>query len=154
MEIENCTVSDYNKILENIADFWGSDRTLSVHHPMFIHEFGNTAYVIKENNKIIAYLFGFLSQTSPTAYVHLVGVHKEHQNKGFGSKMYKHFINHAKQNGCNMLKAITTPTNQLSINFHRKFGMTLLGNKNHNGVEIIQNYSGPGQDRVVFTMEI
>jgi L-amino acid N-acyltransferase YncA len=68
--------------------------------------------------------------------------------------MYEHFINHAKQNGCNMLKAITTPTNQLSINFHKKFGMTILGNINPSGVEVIQNYSGPGQDRVVFTMEI
>ncbi len=154
MEIEKCTISDYNQILENIIHFWGSDRTLNVHHPMFIHEFGNTAYVIKENDKIIAYLFGFLSQTSPTAYVHLVGVHKEWQNKGLGSKLYQHFINHAKQNGCNMLKAITTPTNQLSIHFHKKFGMTLLGNKNPDGVKVIQNYSGPGQDRVVFEMEI
>lgn len=154
MEIEKCTVSDYHQILENIIHFWGSDRTLHVHHPMFIHEFGNTAYVIKENNKIIAYLFGFLSQTSPTAYVHLVGVHKEHQNKGLGSKLYKHFINYAKQNGCNMLKAITTPTNQLSINFHKKIGMTLLGNKNSEGIEVIQNYSRQGQDRVVFAMEI
>lgn len=154
MEIEKCTILDYNQILENITHFWGSDRTLNVHHPMFIHEFGNTAFVIKENDKVIAYLFGFLSQTSPTAYVHLVGVHKEQQNKGLGSKLYNHFINHAKQNGCNMLKAITTPTNQLSIYFHKKIGMTLLGNKNSDGVEVIENYSGPGQDRVVFEMEI
>lgn len=154
MEIEKCTVTDYNEILENIVDFWGSDRTLGVHHPMFIHEFGNTAFIIKENDKIIAYLFGFLSQTSPTAYVHLVGVHKEHRNKGLGSKMYNHFIQYAKQNGCTMLKAITTPTNQLSIHFHKKFGMSPSGNKNSEGIEVIQNYSGPGQDRVVFTMEI
>jgi hypothetical protein len=73
-------------ILENIVDFWGRDRTLSVHHPMFIHEFGNTAFIIKENDKIIAYLFGFLSQTSPTAYVHLVGVHKEKQKKALVRK--------------------------------------------------------------------
>lgn len=154
MEIEKCTLSDYNQILENIFLFWGSDRTLNVHHPMFIHEFGNTAYVIKENEKVIAYLFGFLSQTSPTAYVHLVGVHREHQNNGLGSKLYKHFIKYAKQNGCKLLKAITTPTNQLSINFHKKFGMTLLGNKNLAGIEVVQDYSGQGQDRVVFTMEI
>ncbi len=154
MEVEKCTVSDYNQILENIIHFWGSDRTLNVHHPMFIHEFGNTAYVIKENEKIIAYLFGFLSQTSPAAYVHLVGVRKEQQNKGLGSKLYKHFIYYAKQNGCNTLKAITTPTNRLSINFHKKIGMTLLGNKNSDGIEVIQNYSGQGQDRVVFAMEI
>ncbi|MBI3133704.1 MAG: GNAT family N-acetyltransferase [Bacteroidetes bacterium] len=154
MKIENCTIPDYTQILENIVDFWGNDRTLSIHHPMFIHEFGNTSYVIKENTKVIAYLFGFLSQTSSTAYVHLVGVHKEHQNSGLGTILYNHFINYAKQNGRNKLKAITTPTNLLSINFHKKIGMSLLGNKNPDGVEIIQNYSGPGQDRVVFSMDI
>ena len=67
MQIEKCSTTDYNQILTKISDFWGSDRTLSVHHPMFIHEFGNTAYVFRENDKVVAYLFGFISQTSLTA---------------------------------------------------------------------------------------
>ncbi|MCB0463905.1 MAG: GNAT family N-acetyltransferase [Flavobacteriaceae bacterium] len=154
MKIEKCTVFDYNQILENIVGFWGSDRTLCLHHPLFIHEFGNTAYVVKEKDNVIAYLFGFLSQTSSTAYVHLIGVHKSKQNMGIGTKLYNNFISYAKLNDCNKLKAITSPTNILSINFHKKMGMHLLGNKNNNGVEVIKNYSGNGQDRVVFLMNI
>lgn len=154
MNIENATVADFNQILTNIADFWGSDRTLGTHHPMFIHEFGNTAYVIRVNNNVIAYLFGFIAPTSPTAYVHLVGVHKNYQNKGIGSSLYNHFIGYAKEQGCNKLKAMTTPANSLSIAFHKKIGMRLLGNKNADGVEVIADYSGPGQDRVVFEKEI
>lgn len=152
--IEPCTISDYHQIIEHISDFWGSDRTLNVHHPMFIHEFGNTAYVIKENDKVLAYLFGVLSQTSPTAYIHLVGVLKAKQNCGLGTKLYGHFIHFAKQKGYRKVKAITTPSNHLSINFHQKIGMKLLGDKNEAGINVVRNYSGPGQDRVVFEMEI
>ena len=154
MKIERCTTFDYNQILENIVDFWGSDRTLCLHHPLFIHEFGNTAYVIREKGRVIAYLFGFLSQTSSTAYVHLIGVHKTKQNIGIGTKLYNNYISYAKLKGCSKLKAITTPTNVSSINFHKKIGMSLVGNKNSDGIEVIKNYSGNGQDRIIFLMDI
>ena len=154
MNIEQCTISDYHQILTNITDFWGSDRTLNIHHPIFIYEFGNSAYVIRINDKVIAYLFGFISQTSPTAYVHLIGVRKDHQNKGLGSTLYNHFVIYAKEKECTKIKAMTTPTNSLSIAFHKKIGMKLLGNKNSSGIEVITDYSGPGQDRVVFEKDI
>jgi hypothetical protein len=47
--IFNCNYSDFLQILTDIEDFWGSNRTLSYHHPMFVNEFGNTAFVIKNN---------------------------------------------------------------------------------------------------------
>lgn len=154
MDIEKCTIADYHQIIANINDYWGSDRTLAVHHAMFVYEFGNTAYVIRENTRVIAYLFGFIAQTSPRAYVHLVGVHKDHQNKGIGTRLYNHFISYAKTKGCNKLKAITVPSNSVSIAYHKKFGMTLLGTKNAEGIEVVSGYSKPGQDTVVFEKDI
>lgn len=154
MDIEKCTIADYHQIITNISDFWGSDRLLSIHHPIFIYEFGNTAYVIKIDNHVIAYLFGFIAQTSPTAYVHLVGVHKDFQNKGIGSGLYNHFVSYAKEKGCTKLKATTSPTNSLSVAFHKKFGMRLLGEKNADGLEVVSGYSRPGQDTVVFEKDI
>ena len=154
IKIENCTPNDFMEILKDIADFWGSDRTLNVHHPMFIYEFGNTAFVIKENGKIIGYLFGFLSQTERTGYVHLIGVRQSSQNKGLGTLLYDHFTKYSKNKSCTRLKAITTSTNQLSIAFHKKIGMKMLGEKNEEGIEVIKDYSGPGQDRVVFEKDI
>ncbi|WP_461041308.1 GNAT family N-acetyltransferase [Spirosoma harenae] len=68
----------------------------------------------------MAYLFGFITQTTPTAYIHLVGVHKDYQHTGIGTKIYNHFIHYAKEKGCITLKAITSPTNFLSIAFHKK----------------------------------
>lgn len=154
MGIEKCTVKDYHQILTDITDFWGNDRTLSLHHPIFVHEFGNSAYVIKVDTIVIAYLFGFISQVTPTAYVHLIGIHKDYQHKGLGTDLYNHFIAYAREKGCIKLKAITTPANNSSIAFHKKIGMTLSGNKNINGIEVVPDYSGPGQDRVVFEMDI
>lgn len=152
--IELCTMDDYSQITKDIADFWGSDRTLSLHHPMFVYEFGNTAFVIREGNNVVGYLFGFLSQTSKAGYVHLIGVREHAQRKGIGNILYAHFIGYLKSLGYKKVKAMTTPGNSKSISFHKKLGMTLLGEKNSEGIEVIRDYSGPGLDRVVFEMKI
>ena len=149
----NCNHTDFLQILADITDFWGSDRTLSYHHPMFINEFGNTAFVIKDKGRVIAYLFGFISQTEQAGYVHLIGVRQSHQKSGLGKKLYRHFIEYLKSKGIENLKAITTPTNEKSISFHLRIGMAMTGMENDNGIKVIKDYSGPGQDRVVFKMK-
>ena len=154
MEITYCTKEHFDQILTDLADFWGSDRAFGLHHPMLIYEFGNTAFVIKDNETVVAYLFGFFSQTQPTGYIHLIGVRKSYQGKGLGKLLYDNFETIAKRHGCSKLKAITTASNQASILFHKKIGMTLLGEKNADGIEVIKNYSAPGQDRVVFEKDI
>ena len=152
-QISNCSHSDFLQILTDIEDFWGSNRTLSYHHPMFINEFGNTAFVIKVNDKVVAYLFGFVSQTAQTGYVHLIGVRQHHQKKGLGKMLYGHFMEYLRAIGVQNLKATTTPTNEKSINFHLKLGMEMTGVENDNGIKVIKDYSGAGQDRVVFKMK-
>lgn len=152
--IVTCSHADFMQILENLEAFWGSTRTLTFHHPMFLHEFGNTSYVIKENGVVIAYLFGFLSQTEQSGYVHLVGVRQPYQNKGLGKKLYTHFIAYLKKQGIENLKAITTVTNETSIRFHVSMGMQMIGEETEKGMKIVKDYSGPGQDRVVFKLKI
>jgi L-amino acid N-acyltransferase YncA len=154
MKIENCTIEDFQQIYKDITDFWGSDRTLHLHHPFLIYEMGDTAFVIKEDHKVIAYLFGFFSQKEKTAYTHLIGVREKYQRNGLGYILYGHFIEIAKNKGYKKIKAITTPANEKSINFHKKIGMELLGEPNKDGINVIKNYSGPGLDRVVFEMNL
>jgi L-amino acid N-acyltransferase YncA len=121
---------------------------------MFVNEFSNTSYVIKEGDKVLAYLFGFISQTENIGYVHLVGVRQSLQRCGLGKKLYDFFITELKQRKISGLKAITTPTNIKSINFHLKMGMEMDGEQFNKEVNVVRNYSGPGQDRVVFRMKI
>ncbi len=144
-------MEDFNEITRDICDFWGSDRTLHLHQPYLIHEFGNTAYVIRENGKVIAYLFGFFSQTENLAYIHLIGVREQYQKQGLGKMLYDNYIEYAKSHDINKIKAITKPFNTKSINFHKnKIGMTLLGSPNADGINVVKDYSGTNEDRVVF----
>jgi L-amino acid N-acyltransferase YncA len=68
--------------------------------------------------------------------------------------LYEHFIEFAKQKGCTELKAITTPTNKVSIAFHRSIGMELSGEPDEEGTPVVRDYGGPGIHRVVFHKRI
>ncbi|HLP06150.1 MAG TPA: GNAT family N-acetyltransferase [Paludibacter sp.] len=155
MEIKNCTMDDFNEIVRDITDFWGSDRTLHLHQPFLVYEFGNTAFAIKEKGIVVAYLFGFYSQTESLAYVHLLGVREQNQRQGLGKLLYDYFIEIAKARGISKIKAITTPSNIKSVNFHKsKIGMNLIGEPNQEGINVVRNYSGINNDRVVFEKKI
>jgi len=150
-KIELCTLDDFDQITTDIVDFWGSDRTLYLHTTFLIHEFGNTAFVIKQDGLVLAYLIGFFSQTENTAYIHLLGVRESFQRIGLGYALYQHFINLALSKGIEKIKAITSASNDKSISFHsKKIGMTLLGSPNEDGINVVKNYAGKGKDRVVF----
>jgi GNAT superfamily N-acetyltransferase len=154
MEITICSKTDFDQIVTEYSDFWDYNRTLPLHHPTIINEFGNSAFVIKEGEKVVAYLFGFLSQTGPVGYINLISVRRGYRKKGLGKDLYDHFTKFARENGCIQLKAITSPANTLSIAFHKSIGMMPTGQDNEQGVPVVKDYSGPGQDRFIFIKRI
>ncbi len=154
MRIEPATKAHFDEIVTHIAEFWGSDRTLHLHQALAIYEFGTTAFVIEDAGKVAAYLFGFFSQTEPVGYVNLIAVREPYQGHGLGRQLYEHFMEIATAHGCTHMKAITSPTNSASIGFHRRLGMTLLGEPNAQGIPVVKDYHSPGHDMVVFTMKI
>ena len=154
MNIDRCTREDFDHVVSNHGTYWDSDLTLRLHHPMFIHEFGDTAYVIRDGENIAAYLFGFIAQTGPVGYVHLVAVHPDYRGQGLARRLYDHFIAESRRRGCSELKATAAPDNDLSIRFHTSIGMKMLGEKRDDGVFVVKDYLRPGVDRVVFQMPI
>jgi len=156
MKIERTSKADFDEILGHLEEFWGErGKELGpVHHPVYFYEFGDTAYAIHHAGRVVAYLFGFVSQTSPTAYVHLIGVHRDYRRQGMGRRLYDHFLLEVMKRGCTKVKAMTQSVNSGSIAFHQSLGMKLLGSPNEQGILVIPNYRGPGQDRVVFEMEL
>ncbi len=150
MELDRCTHEDFLEILTDLEDFWESDRARAVHHPMFVHEFGDTAWVVRDNGRVVAYLFAFWSQTEPVGYIHLVGVRRAYQRRGIGRWLYEHFEARAREHGCVRLKALTPPINLDSIAFHERLGFTMLGEPNDSGIPVVEDYFGPGIPRVVF----
>ena len=151
MDITSCAKADYDQIVTHIQEFWGGDRTLNLHHPMFV------------------------------VRVRQLGLHHQRWEPGCGLPLWLHLTDgayclcpsrrgqravpaarpgassvrsfcevFALIQGCTELKAITTPGNKESIAFHRSLGMELTGKLNRDGVQVIKDYAGPGQDRVVF----
>jgi GNAT superfamily N-acetyltransferase len=154
LEIAVCTKADFDQIITDIEDFWGHDRVRNLHNPVYFYEFGNTAYVAKEGERVIGYLLGLFSQTAPVAYVKFAGVRRSYQKQGIGRQLYEHFIDYARTLGYTELKAITSLSNKGSVAFHQAIGMELLGEPGEDGTPVVKDYGGPGIDRVVFMKEI
>ena len=154
MEVTTCSKEDFNQVLAELDQFWEHDRTAALHHPTIIYEFGDSAFVIKQGSRVVAYLFGFLSQTEPAGYVHLLSVRRGLRRQGLANRLYAHFEQFARSRGCTKLKAITSPTNTLSIAFHSGIGMLPTGEPDDHGLPIVKDYAGPGRDRVVFIKAI
>jgi GNAT superfamily N-acetyltransferase len=152
VDLERCTDEDFLNILSALEEFWGdaAERARRVHPPMFVHEFGDTAWVVRDGGQIVGYLFGFWSQTEPTGYIHLVAVRRTRQGEGIGRRLYEEFEALARDHGCTKLKAVTPPINRESIAFHQRLGFDLLGEPSEAGVPVVQDYFGPGMPRVVF----
>ena len=93
--LELATHVDYLEILDDLPDFWATsgppERTRPYHSPLLVHQFGDTAIVIRREGRVIAYLFGFIATSEPIGYVHLVGVRTEDQRRGLGRALYDHF---------------------------------------------------------------
>jgi ribosomal protein S18 acetylase RimI-like enzyme len=99
-KISMCTQQDYNQILDELQEFWGARDTRHLHHPFLVHEFGNSAFVIRNGAQVVAYLFGFLSQTEPVGYVHTVAVRTSARRQGLAGELFGHFVEFARRHGC------------------------------------------------------
>ena len=143
--IRQATKKDYDQILTSIDAFWDeriSDARVALfHHALFVHELGDTAFVVEDlGGTITAYLFGFFSTTATVAYVHVIAVRATHRRLGLATALYRHLAGVAMGRGAHSIKAITTPGNEASIAFHASLGMSATE---------VANYAGPGQHRVV-----
>jgi ribosomal protein S18 acetylase RimI-like enzyme len=158
--ITRITEKYYCDIIKDIADYWEGDdserlkRIRILHHPFMIHEFGDCAFALLKNERIAAYIMGLFASSSPLAYVHMIAVHSDERRMGYGRTLYDHFEQLAREKGCTHLKAITSTGNEASIKFHISIGMELQGSENANGIPVIKDYAGYGEDRVVFLKKI
>lgn len=157
MIVEPMTRADFLQIIDDHDAFWDNDLTYQLHHPIFIEEFGDTAFVFRDEGVVVAYLFALLSQTAPIAYVHMVAVRESHRGRGLARSLYHHFIEVARTRGCTRLKATASAFNEASIRFHLALGMTMQGEPSEEGVEgakVVKDYLRRDSHRVVFLKDI
>jgi ribosomal protein S18 acetylase RimI-like enzyme len=139
---ERATTADLLAIVDEQDAFWGGRDVTFLHPLMLVKEFGEMALVVRDTDgRVIAYLLGVLT-LARAGYIHVVAVREGHREQGLARVLYRAFAQVAGEHGARSLRAITQPTNRGSIAFHRALGFTATE---------VEDYSGPGVTRVVFT---
>ena len=137
---------DYDRIVAVINDWWG--RPVSPSLPrLFLDHFWSTSRVAEDERGLAGFLAAFVSPSQPNlAYVHFVGVRPDHRNSGLARQLYEEFADHARNQGCTELRAITATGNIDSIRFHQFLGFTVS--------EPVPDYNGPDRPMVTFRLQL
>ncbi|WP_117169481.1 GNAT family N-acetyltransferase [Paraliobacillus sediminis] len=154
MLIRNIESEDFEKITPILRDWWGG-RDMSLPKLFFDH-FQNTSFVMEDNNKIIGFLIGFLSQSQDgEAYIHFVGIEPTFRNKGIANSLYNLFFEEVQKQNVHKIKCITSIVNKKSIAFHTRMGFDIVpGDNLIDGISVHSDHGGEGVDRVLFFKEI
>ena len=143
IQTRNIVTEDYNKVMNVLNDWWGGRSMTHLLPRLFFEHFQQTSFIMEKENELIGFIIGFISQTNPQkAYIHFVGVNPIYRKKGLANNLYQLFFNIVQQLGCKEVSCITTPINTGSIAFHEAMAFT---------TQVVKDYAGEGQDRVVFT---
>ncbi|WP_208590635.1 GNAT family N-acetyltransferase [Gracilibacillus suaedae] len=152
MEIRLVKSSDYNIISPLINDWWGGRQMSDMLPKLFFVHFNNTSFIVEKDGEIVGFLIGFLSQSYVNeAYIHVVGVHPHYRKYGIGNQLYKKFFEVVQKHDRNIVRAVTSPVNKVSIAYHKKMGFEIEeGDSEVDGVPVHTNYDGSTQGRVLF----
>jgi len=148
--------SDHERVVSVMPDWWGGrDLSSSVLKIFFIH-FRNTTYIAEANKKLVGFLVGFLSQSEKNVgYIHFVGVHPDHRRDGLGRLFYQRFFQVCKVNNRSIVKACTSPINELSIEFHLRMGFIIEpGDGIIDGIDVSLNYLKRNDPKVLFKKDL
>jgi GNAT superfamily N-acetyltransferase len=154
--VRHITKGAYDALLPVISDWWGGDAR-QLFHSVYVYHFVHTSLVAEESNRFVGVLLGFVSQADPDlAYIHLVATDPTNRRSGLGRLLYESFFEIARRKRCRKIQALVLPGNTTSLKFHAALGFTPTneGGILKDGVWIIKDYAGPGNDRVVFTRDI
>ncbi len=156
MEIRHMKSTDY-EIVSPLLDEWWDGRQMSGMVPkLFFNHFNNTSFIAEVDGEVVGFLIGFLSQSSSEeAYIHFVGVDPDYRKYAIGRTLYNRFFEVVKEHGRNIIRAITSPVNKVSIAYHTKMGFEIeKGDTQVDGVSVFADYDGAGNDRVLFVKRL
>jgi predicted GNAT superfamily acetyltransferase len=156
VQIRNVNSSDYNVISPLINEWWGGRQMSDMLPKLFFVHFTDTSFIAEKDGEIVGFLIGFLSQSdSELAYIHFVGVNPNYRKNQIGKRLYNEFFDVVKKNNRNIVRAVTSPVNVVSIAYHTKMGFNIeTGDKEVDGVSVFSDYDGEKQDRVLFVKKM
>lgn len=128
------------EVLDLLSAFWDGRDMRQLHHPVWFRQFAEDALAARRaDGSLCGYLLGCV--TPRVGYVHLVATLPDVRGAGVARQLYAGFAAAARTAGAPVVEAITTSGNSGSISFHQRLGFTATA---------VQDYAGPGEDRVHF----
>jgi hypothetical protein len=154
--IRHAKPADYQYIVGVVDAWWGGRRMADMLPKIFFVHFRANSFVAACDEKIVGFVNGFVSQTFPEeAYIHFVGVHPEFRKEGLARTLYQSFFVAASELGCHTVRCVTSPVNKGSISFHLRMGFTVeASRKIIDGVCVVEDCDGEGEDRVLFSKSL
>lgn len=122
LELRPAQPADSRKVMAVIDDWWGRPMGVLVPRP-FLEHFRDTSFIIEAGGELVAFLFGFLSQSEPDeAYIHAAAVSPAYRGQGVGRLLYQRFAVIAARHGRWRIRGVTSRSNTESLAFHRRLG--------------------------------
>jgi GNAT superfamily N-acetyltransferase len=156
VQIRPIRPSDYRPVISVIDGWWGGRHMADMLPRLFFEHFTDTSFAAQRDGGLVGFLVGFRSQSrSAEAYIHFVGVHPAERGHGLGRQLYQHFFAAVRAQGCELVRAVTSPVNRGSVGFHQRMGFAIEpGDSRAGGVPVAAGYDGDGQDRVRFVRKL
>lgn len=155
-QIRQLSSGDYLYVISVVDQWWGGRQMADMLPRLFFQHFTNTSFAAERDGRLTGFLVGFVSQSRPEeAYIHFVGVDPAERGHGTGRRLYEAFFQAARARGCGLVRAVTSPVNRGSIEFHRQLGFEPeTGDAEVDGVPVFSDYDGRGGDRVRFVRSL
>jgi GNAT superfamily N-acetyltransferase len=100
--------SDAEAVVAAITDWWPGVHMVHGVCPQLFEHFGDTCVIVEDDDGLIGFLVGFMSQRFPDAgYVHYAGVRPGHRGDGLGTEMYARFADTTRARGRSLMLAET-----------------------------------------------
>jgi ribosomal protein S18 acetylase RimI-like enzyme len=138
--IRHAEPADYARVIPVVDAWWDGRRMAAMLPKLFFVHFRDTSFVAEDDGALAGFLCGFRSQTfDDEAYIHFVGVDPAQRGTGLGRALYERFF--AAVEPRSVVRAVTSPANELSLAFHRALGFEVE--------RIDEDYDGQGQARAL-----
>lgn len=156
VQIRPIRPSDYRPVIAVIDEWWGGRHMADMLPRLFFEHFADTSFAAERDGELVGFLVGFRSQSRPgEAYIHFVGIHPDERGRGLGRELYERFFAAVREQGCDLVRAVTSPVNRGSVGFHERMGFGIeAGDAQAGGIPVAAGYDGDGQDRVRFVRKL
>ena len=147
---------DWNRVRGVLVEWWAGRDLGDLLPRLFFQHFRTTSFVVQDGGELVAFLVGFLCPThEDEAYIHFVGVDPTRRGRGIARGLYERFFGLARAGGRTVVRAVTSPVNMSSIDFHMRMGFEVVpGAGKSEGVPVWHDYDGPGEPRVRFELRL